>query len=111
MCHKRRTAAALSAALLLAWACQRSAEPSPEAPDAVPRIRLTLGPSGLGTVDVVGLSAEDLSRLERSTRTRDEWTALLRIVTSGAKASSDRPAVLGAYSIAEGVLRFTPQFP
>src|SRR5437763_2734709 len=107
-----RTAAAVTAVLLFGWACQRPARPSQAAPDGVPRIRFELGPSASGTVDIVGLPAEDLSRLERSTPGRDEWTALFRVVVAGgADPSSNRPAVLGTYSIGKGVLRFTPQFP
>jgi len=63
-------------------------------------------------VDVVGLPADDLSRLAQSTLARDEWTALLRIaVAREASAAIDRPAVLGTYAIADGTLRFTPRFP
>lgn len=110
MFRKIRTAAAVTAVLLLAWACQRPA-PSHAAPDATPSVRLARGPSGLGTVDVAGLPAEDLSLLHRKAMTFDEWTALLRVTVAGGAGSPERPAVRGAYSIADGVLRFTPQFP
>lgn len=63
-------------------------------------------------VDVVGLPPAALTLLEHATFTRDEWSALLRVTVAGAPdALIDRPAVLGTYSIAEGALRFAPQFP
>jgi hypothetical protein len=103
--------AALGAVLFLASACDRSGDRSPGAAAIEPQFQLNPGPSG-PTLDVAGLPADALARLERSTWTRDEWTALLRVAVAGGSGSSaDRPAVLGAYSISEGVLRFTPQFP
>ena len=107
-----RTAVVLATVLVFASACNHSGGPSPAASDAAPQIRLNLVRTGSGTVDVVGLPADDLSRLRHGTLTRDEWTALLRVaVASDAGASTDRPAVLGTYSIGDGVIRFAPQFP
>jgi hypothetical protein len=78
----------------------------------VPHIRLNLDAKGLATVEVTGLPEDDLSRLERAAPGRDEWIALLRIeVAAGEERSLDRPAVLGAYAVSNGTLRFTPQFP
>ena len=56
------------------------------------------------------MSPGDLSALSASTLTPDNWTALLRI-TVGDTDSADRPAVLGTYTVGDGVLRFTPRFP
>jgi hypothetical protein len=56
------------------------------------------------------LSPGDLSVLSASPLTPENWTALLRI-TVGDADSTDRPAVLGTYSVGDGVLRFTPRFP
>jgi len=96
------------AGLVFLSACHRR----PPAAEAAPRIELNLSRSESGTVDVVGLPADDLSRLEQHTPTREEWTALLRVaVASQAAAVTDRPAVLGTYEITDGALRFTPQFP
>lgn len=116
MPHQARTAVVLlTAVLFAASACRRSAGPS-SAPDAAPRIELTFEPSGNSAIDVIGLPAGDLSRLERGRLSREEWTALLRVVVasgveSDADSASERPAVLGVYSINAGVLRFAPQFP
>lgn len=100
------------AVLVFLSACHRPGGPRPPASDTAPRIELNLTGSGSGTVEAVGLPADDLSRLEQRTPTRDEWTALLRIaVASDAAAVTDRPAVLGTYEITDGALRFTPQFP
>src|SRR5204863_6715409 len=75
-----------------------------------PRIELKRISADLASVDVVGLSTGDLSALSASTMTPDDWTALLRI-TVGDTDSSNRPAVLGTYTVGDGVLRFTPRFP
>jgi hypothetical protein len=103
-------AAVAAAALVFVSACDRRAGPHPAV--AEPRIELHLTRSAPATVDVAGLPAADLSRLEQRTLTPDEWTALLRVVVAGqAGAAPDRPAVLGTYAITNGTLRFTPQFP
>jgi hypothetical protein len=48
--------------------------------------------------------------LSASTLTNDDWNALLRITVSGPDGA-DRPAMLGTYTVRDGVLRFTPRFP
>src|SRR5437773_3316585 len=120
MTRPRRTAVVAMAVLVFLPACHRRG-PRPPASETAPRIELNLRGSGGGTVDVVGLPADDLSRLEQRTLARDEWTALLRIAVAReareggaareAGAAIDRPAVLGTYAIADGTLRFTPRFP
>ena len=98
------------AVLVFLPGCHRRG-PRPPVSETSPRIELNLRSSG-GTVDVVGLPADDLSRLEQGTLAREEWTALLRVaVAREAGAAIDRPAVLGTYAIADGTLRFTPRFP
>src|SRR2546426_7401057 len=107
----RRTAVVAMAVLVFLPACHRRG-PRPPASETAPRIELNLRSSGGGTVDVVGLPADDLSQLAQRTLTPEEWTALLRVaVASEAGAAIDRPAVLGTYLIADGTLRFTPRFP
>jgi hypothetical protein len=93
-------------------ACQLASGPYPPGSDAAPRIELNLKRSGSATVDVIGLPADDLSRLAQRTLSSEEWAALLRIAVAGeAATATDRPAVLGTYAISDGTLRFTPQFP
>ena len=105
-------AVAFAAVLVLASSCARAPEEAPARSAAEPRIQLSLDPSGSGTVDVEGLPPEDLAQLQRAALTRDEWTALLRVqVATDDTPAPERPAVLGAYSVADGVLRFMPQFP
>jgi hypothetical protein len=73
---------------------------------------LQLDSSESSVVEVAGLSAEDLSNLERGLLSREEWNALLSVrVASDQATSPDLPAVLGAYTVSGGVLRFVPQFP
>jgi hypothetical protein len=112
MPHVTRTAVVLTAVLVLPSACNHSGTSAPATSNAAPRIRLNVTQPGSGTVDVVGLPADDLSRLQHRTLTRDEWASLLRVVVAGdANASADRPSVLGTYSVRDGVIRFVPQFP
>jgi hypothetical protein len=107
----RRIAAAVPAILLsfCASAC-RSSEPATARSDTPPRIELTRISADLATVDVVGLSPADLSALAASALTHDDWTAMLRVTVSDTDGA-DRPAVLGTYTVGDGVLRFTPRFP
>jgi hypothetical protein len=107
----RRIAAAVPAILLsfCASACH-SSDLAAARSDTPPRIELKPISADLASVDVVGLSPGDLSVLSASTLTPDDWTALLRITVS-ATDSADRPAVLGTYTVGDGVLRFTPRFP
>src|SRR5437016_2079115 len=101
--------AALAAVLFLSSACSGGAGRSPAV--VAPRILLNRGPSGSSVVEVVGLPTVLLSHLEQNPPSRDQWTALLRVTVAGeAGQASDRPAMLGAYSIEHGALRFRPQF-
>ena len=104
-----RIAVAVAAILVsfCASACHSASSPRP---DTSPRIELKRISADLASVEVNGLSPRDLSALSSSTPTPDDWTALLRI-TVGDADDADRPAVLGAYTIGDGVLRFTPRFP
>src|SRR5262249_48668717 len=77
--------------------------------DAPPRIELKRTSADSASVDVIGLSPGDLSALSASRLTFDDWTALFRI-SVGDTDSVDRAAVLGTYTVGDGVLRFTPRF-
>jgi hypothetical protein len=106
-----RTAVSATAVLVFFSACQLASGPYPPGSDA-PRIELNRKRSGSATVDVIGLPADDLSRLAQRTLTSEEWAALLRVAVAGEPATAtDRPAVLGTYAISDDTIRFTPQFP
>jgi hypothetical protein len=90
-----------------AYACHSASSLRSNTP---PRIELKRISADLARVEVVGLSPDDLSALSSSTLTPDDWTALLRI-TVGDADDADWPAVLGTYTVGDGVLRFTPRFP
>ena len=62
---------------------------------------------------MIGLRADQLSRLSKERMAPDDWAALLEIqVRSESKATlPDQPAMLGSYAVTGSVLRFTPQFP
>ena len=117
MLYTARAAVVLAAALALSPACsqpsgQESGAPGPGAPDGDVRIRLSAASSGAPAVDVEGLPAADLARLERDPPARDAWQALLRVQVARADGTADGlPPVLGDYAVHGGVLRFTPRFP
>jgi hypothetical protein len=68
-------------------------------------------PGGADAIEVVGLSADDLSRLRASALSLEQWQAVLRVTVDGGGAEGiDRPAVLGAYAVVDQALRFTPTF-
>jgi len=91
-----RTVAVMASALAVAAACGASS----------PAIRLTSPQSGQPYVEVTGLSSGALDGLRGSERTAEEWSAILRVAVS-----DEAPGMLGSYSVEDGALRFTPQFP
>jgi hypothetical protein len=93
--------AALASSLAAAAACGRS-----DATVADPAIRLTAPAGEPAFVEVVGLPDDALGALEDAAYTPDQWTAVFRVAVS-----TDAPAVLGRYEIAEGAVRFRPAFP
>src|ERR687897_2427875 len=105
-----RIAVAVAAILVsfCASACHSASSPRSDTP---PRIELKRISADLASVEVAGLSPGDLSALSASTLTPDDWTALLRITVGDTDRADDRPAVLGTYTLGDGVLRFTPRFP
>ena len=112
MRNAARAGAVVAAVLALAPACSPTSGQAPEPVPGAPRIRLTTSPSGQRTVDVAGLAAADLAHLERAALSRDAWQAILRVHVAQADAAAEElPAVLGAYAVRGGALRFTPRFP
>ena len=77
---------------------------APAAQSGPPRIELNTG-SERATIDVVGLSRNELGALDRD-RSRDEWTTILHV-----SVAADQPPMLGDYRIADSRMRFTPMFP
>ncbi len=92
------------AAVLFAAACG-----SGKAAD-VPAIAIR---DGGVAVDVTGLPADALDALSHVDWKADEWAVLFALYVEPADGSdpTQRPAVLGAYHVADGALRFTPRFP
>jgi hypothetical protein len=112
MQETRAVVVTMTAALVFVSGCNRVGG-SPQTPsNAEPQIKLNLAGAESGTVDIVGLSAEDLSWLQRRPLTHDEWAALLRVSVAGNRdASADRPPVFGTHTVSGSVIRFVPQFP
>ena len=104
--------AALAAALALAPACSQPSGQEPGRHNGEPRISLTTAAAGRLAIDVEGLPAGDLARLEQDPPAREQWQTLLRVqVAPAAAASGDLPPVLGDYAVRDGALRFSPRFP
>ena len=93
-----RTVAVMASTLAVAAACGSSS--------STPTVKLTSPQGGQPYVEVTGLSSGALAALRGSQRTADEWSAILRVAVS-----DEAPGMLGSYSVADGALRFTPQFP
>ena len=104
--------AAALAALALVPACSQPSGHALDPAPGEPRIRLVTSPSGQRTIDVAGLAAADLERLERAALSRDAWQAILRVhVAQADPAAAEYPPMLGDYAVHAGALRFTPRFP
>jgi hypothetical protein len=75
--------------------------------------RIELNPA-IDAVDVIGLPSADLRALSSATLSTDQWQALLRISVKAGQPTGGthdaRPLVAGRYSVADGVIRFTPLF-
>jgi hypothetical protein len=108
-----RRPAALAAALLLPCACRGpvGSQAAVDAADPTPHILLKSTPSG-NVIDV-GLPADALLQLKHFAPNSDQWASLLRVTVSGVESDDpgERPAMLGAYSLLDRAVRFTPQFP
>lgn len=102
---------AIAAAItLVVIAACRSGSPQP--PSAAPTLRLLdLSPGDGPAVAVVGLPAEDVSRLRAARLSADDWSSLLRVVVEAGAGSADLPPVAGAYEVTADTIRFTPAFP
>ena len=108
-----RTVVALTAVLALGPACGGPSSPVAGGdPVDTPRIELHSGDAtGSSTVDLTGLPADDLSAVRDAALTSDEWSALLRVSVAGTAADvRSRPSVLGAYSISDDTIRFSPLY-
>jgi hypothetical protein len=70
---------------------------------AAPEVRLQKD----GTITATGLPATTLARLAKLAPDADAWSDVLSAHTGDAS----NPAMLGAYSVEKGVLKFKPRFP
>ncbi len=83
-------------------ACSRSSDAS-----AAPAITLTTPGNGAPAyVALTGLSVNALRSLQHANLTSEQWASVLRVAVS-----TDAPAMLGDYTVIDGVVRFTPLFP
>ena len=109
--------------LALTTVCSGLDGPDTAAPTVEIRIQTTGdGPDG-ASIEVGGLTAEDLDALRSGERRDDEWAELLRVTVvdqdradpaddDDDDAGLEMPAVLGSYAVEDGgLLRFSPMFP
>jgi hypothetical protein len=95
-------AAAVTISFVLAAACSRSVSSASD-----PQIRLTVPDDGsLAYVEVVGLPTATLDLLRDAELAPEEWSRVLRVAVD-----DDAAGMLGAYSVRDGAVRFTPAFP
>jgi hypothetical protein len=66
--------------------------------------------SQLKTIDVGGIPAAALTALGRIDWTDAQWQALMQVSVNSPDGTRP-PAIVGRYTVAESVLRFTPMFP
>ena len=94
----------------MAVACGPSDGGGSDASTASPAIHLVHPNGAPSVVEVAGLPASDLAALEdvqQSATWQDAaWQAILTVVVG-----PGQPAVIGRYTVVNGSLRFTPQFP
>jgi hypothetical protein len=80
--------------------------------DVGPRVRLAATPADrAGSVEVLGLPRATLARLRDAGWESREWTAVFAVRTEAAAREDALPPVLGAYTVENDRLRFTPRFP
>ena len=80
------------------------------APAAEPEIRLVEKDGTAVAIEVEGIPAEYLAGLAELPADDKLWMVTLS-VRVGKESRGDQPPLAGTYSIADGKLRFTPQFP
>src|SRR5262245_51170900 len=92
--------AAAMSSLFIAAACGNPGKSS-SSPEIVLR-----HPSGQPAyVEVTGLSRAQLRSVRSAALTEAQWPALFRVAVS-----DSAPGMLGAYTVTDNALRFTPQF-
>ena len=107
--HRRLLLAALLAVTAACSGGQDTAGPTVE----IRMQTVTDGPDG-ASIEVGGLTAEDLNALRAAGLRDDEWAALLRVTVAREDDDGELeiPPVLGSHAIGDdGLLRFSPMFP
>ncbi|MDP7692772.1 MAG: hypothetical protein QGG89_13140, partial [Vicinamibacterales bacterium] len=109
---------ALAATLLImAAGCSGSGGPGTTAPTVEIRLAAPGAGANGATVEVGGLTADDLDSLRAAELTTQEWAELLRVTVVQNEDEDEEsllatPAVLGSYAVGDNdLLRFTPMFP
>jgi len=107
-----RTLAAVP--VILAFGCTGLAGPDTATPNIKIQMRASVNGTERASVELSGLTAQDLSALRAAGLNDDEWNELLRVTVldEDGNGEFDMPSVLGSYVIEnDGLLRFSPMFP
>jgi hypothetical protein len=101
----------------MAAGCSGSGGPGTTAPTVEIRLAAPGAGANGATVEVGGLTADDLDSLRAAELTTQEWAELLRVTVVQNEDEDEEsllatPAVLGSYAVGDNdLLRFTPMFP
>src|SRR5262245_48800329 len=63
------------------------------------------------TIDVIGLSADDLAAIKKLDWKADQWPKLFAVYVVPANGKQSKEPLLGSYRVDNGMLRFEPRFP
>jgi hypothetical protein len=77
---------------------------------AEPQIRLFEKDKSPVAIEVTGLPADLLGKLEKLPADDPAWPHTMAVFV-GKETQDNQPTVSGTYQVADGVVRFTPQFP
>jgi hypothetical protein len=75
------------------------------------RLGIRVNGEAAKSIDVTGLSAEDLRALVKLKWKDEEWRALLAVYVAPEEGKERGPALLGSYRVEEAMVRFDPRFP
>jgi hypothetical protein len=76
-----------------------------------PAPRIQISANDTKTIDVAGLSTEDLTALTKLELKAEQWHELFAVYVAPAPGKERGPALLGSYLMENGLVRFEPRFP
>jgi len=76
-----------------------------------PAPRIQVSANATKTIDVAGLSAEDITALTKLGLKGEQWHELFAVYVVPSQGKERGPALLGSYRIEDSLVRFEPRFP